>query len=734
MTEIETTLSPSFDWDHYLHWISYCVDTFQRSLLFTDAIRKRGNTYLDHLYKGQPPALIYTYETILKGADLEQPVNYSLVRILDRRKGERGENKFYVERRDAQPLKETISDEELRPIIIVDPRAGHGPGIGGSKEDSEIGMALNQGHAVYFLIFTTYPEPGQTLGDVKNAMTRFFEEVKNRHPKAPKPAVIGNCQGGWAAAIVGADRPDLVGPLLLNGSPLSYWSGVEGKDPMRYKGGLLGGVWVNSYLSDLGAGYFDGANLVLNFELLNPSNTFWKKRYNLYRNVDSEEERFLNFEKWWGGFFILTKQEIHQIVNDLFIGNKLAKGKLVFEQDNPIDLKKFNSPVIVFSSQGDNITPPQQALNWIPAVYQSVDEIKRHQQVIVYIVHPEIGHLGIFVSSSIAKKEQREIIGSVEMIDYLAPGLYEMVIDKGPSKEWKNDYTVRFEERSMRDILALDDSACDEKPFSIVAMVSEKNDKLYEAYISPWMKIWVNEWIACTLKELHPLRMERYLMSDLNPFLIPVALTAPLIRENRITVSETNPYSAVEANFSQMMTDAWNFYQDVRDQLQESIFQNLYDTALSETFYNFFSTALPVCDEKRTATRQQKEESKADRQFWLESIEKGGYTEGVIRIIVAMMIVDKKIEEEEILRAENIILSNKRLYYIKRVDLKIMVKEQARILQTNQEKALKALPILLKTTSDRQKALRVAKEMVGTEREMTAREKALIEKIEAILV
>lgn len=732
MTTAETNLSPSVDMNHYLNWLSYCIDTFQRSILLIDTIRKRGNTYLDHLEKGQPPALIYNYEVILKGADLERPVNYSLARILDRRKGEKTGEKKFVERRDTQPLKETISDEDLRPIVIVDPRAGHGPGIGGSKEDSEIGMALNQGHAVYFLIFTTYPEPDQTLGDVENAMTRFFEEVKSRHPRAPKPAIIGNCQGGWAAAIVGADRPDLVGPLLLNGSPLSYWSGVEGKDPMRYKGGLLGGVWINSFLSDLGNGYFDGANLVLNFELLNPANTYWKKFYNLYRNVDSEEARFLNFEKWWGGFFILTQKEIHQIVSDLFIGNKLVKGTLTFENGRPIDLKKFNSPVIVFSSQGDNITPPQQALNWIPTVYQSVDEIKRHQQVIVYIVHPEIGHLGIFVSSSIAKKEQREIIGSVEMIDYLAPGLYEMVIEKGPSKEWKNDYTVRFEERSMRDILALDDSANDEKPFRIVAMVSEKNDKIYQAYIGPWVKIFSNEWVAGILKELHPLRMERYMMSDLNPFLIPLKRMAPLIRENRVPISETNPYLTIENNFSKMMTHAWTFYRDVRDQLQESIFQNLYDTSLSETFFNFFSTALPISNEKE-ANRQKKEENRADRQFWLDAIEKGGYTEGVIRVIVAMMIVDKKIDEAEILRAENIILSNKRLYYIKRVDLKIMVKEQARILQTNREKALKALPVLLKTASDRQKALRVAKEMVGTEREMTARERSLIETIEAIL-
>ena len=50
------------------------------------------------------------------------------------------------------------------------------------------------------------------------------------------PFVIGNCQGGWALMILAAARPDLVGPILLAGSPVSYWAGVEGKNPMRYSG------------------------------------------------------------------------------------------------------------------------------------------------------------------------------------------------------------------------------------------------------------------------------------------------------------------------------------------------------------------------------------------------------------------------------------------------------------------------------------------------------------------
>src|SRR5215472_18806422 len=97
-----------------------------------------------------------------------------------------------------------------------------------------------------------------------------------------KPCVIGNCQAGWAVMMLAAIRPELFGPIIIAGSPLSYWAGVHGKNPMRYSGGLLGGSWLTAFTSDLGHGKFDGAWLVQNFENQNPANTLWTKQYNLY--------------------------------------------------------------------------------------------------------------------------------------------------------------------------------------------------------------------------------------------------------------------------------------------------------------------------------------------------------------------------------------------------------------------------------------------------------------------
>ena len=206
--------------------------------------------------------------------------------------------------------------------------------------------------------------------------------------------MIGNCQAGWAIMILAALRPELFGPIIIAGSPLSYWAGVRGKNPMRYSGGLLGGSWLTALTSDLGHGKFDGAWLVQNFESQNPANTLWTKRYNLYSKIDTEASRYLGFERWWGGHVNLNAEEIQSIVDDLFVGNKLAAGEMRTSDGTSIDLRNIRSPIVVFCSKGDNITPPQQALGWILDLYDDVDDIRSHGQTIVYTIHEFRGSFG----------------------------------------------------------------------------------------------------------------------------------------------------------------------------------------------------------------------------------------------------------------------------------------------------------------------------------------------------
>ncbi|HWH68749.1 MAG TPA: DUF3141 domain-containing protein, partial [Candidatus Sulfotelmatobacter sp.] len=285
---------PRLPWDVWTSSSDYVVDWAQRMILFWDTLRQRGNLFLEREQAGKPPVLHFQYEMVLDARKFERPVNYALVRIL--------------------PPKGVAIDPKRRPYIILDPRAGHGPGIGGFKDDSQVGVALRAGHPVYFIIFFPQPEPDHTILDVTAAEEQFVRKVRALHPESAKPVLVGNCQGGWAAMMLAGSDPEDTGPIVINGAPMSYWGGAwsegEGDNPMRYSAGLLGGTWLASLTADLGNGIFDGAWLVQNFENLNPANTFWDKFYHVFANVDTEPPRFLDFERWWGSYYLMNREEI----------------------------------------------------------------------------------------------------------------------------------------------------------------------------------------------------------------------------------------------------------------------------------------------------------------------------------------------------------------------------------------------------------------------------------------
>ena len=182
-----------------------------------------------------------------------------------------------------------------------------------------------------------------------------------------------------------------------------------------------------------------------------PSNTLWTKHYNLYSKVDTEAPRYLEFEEWWGGHVLLNAEEMQFIVDELFVGNKLAAGEVVSRDGSRIDLRNIRSPIVVFCSKADNITPPPQALDWILDLYESVDDIRAHGQTIVYAIHESIGHLGIFVSGSVAKKEHDEFASNIDLIDVLPPGLYEAVMEAKAGRRSLGRPHRRQLSRTLRD-------------------------------------------------------------------------------------------------------------------------------------------------------------------------------------------------------------------------------------------------------------------------------------------
>lgn len=153
-------------------------DAWQHSILLLRVLRQRGNNSIEHNARKAPHVLSFDAELVLDGRSLPRSVNCGLVRI------------------------------------VVDPRAGHRPGIGGMKHDSEISVALAAGHPYCFVGFLPDPVPGQTIEDVCRAEAHFVEEVVRRHPNGEAQALSDRqLPGPLADHDDGRDSPETGRPV-----------------------------------------------------------------------------------------------------------------------------------------------------------------------------------------------------------------------------------------------------------------------------------------------------------------------------------------------------------------------------------------------------------------------------------------------------------------------------------------------------------------------------------------
>ena len=720
-------------------WLSYSTDSTKRLLQTAEILKDRGDIFIEHELAGCPPVLDYDYDIILDASTFDRPCNYVLLRI--------------------KPPEGVVTEETNRPYIIIDPRAGHGAGIGGFKPESQVGVALNNGRPVYFVAFKRLPEPTQTIADVTYAEARFVREVEKRHPDSQSPVIVGNCQGGWAALILAATHPDIKGPIVMNGAPVAAWSGKVGVDPMRYKAGVNGGTWLAMMSADINNGVFDGAWLVNNFEQMNPYRNYVGKYYDLYKNPAANRERFLDFERWWGGFFTMNEAEIRWIVENIFIGNRIARNTGQLEKGVNIDLRNVKAPIIVFASRGDDITPPPQALAWILDAYTDEKEIEVCGQRIVYMIHEQVGHLGIFVSSKVANHEHKGMASVMDMVEILPPGLYEMTVEdeQGVDKDKTLSVSVDFKRRTFDDLSeAIGQYRTDEKIFRAVHRSSKSQTRIYEQSLQPIIKAMSNETSAQILRSLHPLRLQRSLWSRKNPMVLASSMfthsfnsflnntandasdesatdataqntkVAESNSDNQTRSSTTQNYGFVklpgiepidqdnvflkiEKMFMDSLSMTLDFWGDLQDKYTESMFFTIWTLPWLRQYGN------KELSRRLLDKNALRDLPKVDEV--LAKISQGGYPEALIRmLILANIVADNNIDRNQLVRLTEVVTKQPPFKDLTHSDLAKIIENQTLMVRFDEDKSIDALTTLLKDKSERIQAFKQVVYVVGEEK------------------
>lgn len=661
------------------HFRDYLRDARQRALLTADTLREAATAAQAHEDAGLKPVLAFDYDVVVEGADLSRPVNYTLVRI-----------------RPPQGAPPPRADQ--RPWVIIDPRSGQGSGIGGFKAESEVGIALAEGYPVYFVIFSQFPEPGQTLADVTAAEAEFLRRIRAAHPLTGKPFVTGNCQGGWATMILAATHPDLIGPIVIAGVPLSPWAGRLGQNPLRYLGGWTGGALPAQMLADLGGGLFDGAALVANFETMNPGRDMWRKYADLFGQIDTRAPDYIDFDRWWSGFYFMNAAEIRWIIENIFLGNRLARGEAVLDDGTRIDLARITSPLVVFASHGDAVSTVQQALRWIPDVWGSAARIREAGRTIIYTTHASASHLSIFVSAEIADENHRRIGSVIRTIEALPPGLYEMAVQEGAEGTLPE---VRFEARDTAAILALCDPPEVDEAFAHADATADWITRGYDLFVGPWLRALTSGPAAELSRSLHPLRMQNRMLSDANPLMVSLAAPAEEARAARTPVDEANPFYALERLTTDIVAHQLDLIRDLREAATEMGFLAFY----AAPFWRPRAAA-------RGPSRAQVAEETAALVDVMANVEHGGYAEAIVRMCVMLSRVGGQVRQDRIERFSAMLHARAPFSSMTPEMRRRLIDEQSQIVECAGPAAEKALMRMLRDDIDRYRAVNLVHDLM----------------------
>jgi len=394
----------------------------------------------------------------------------------------------------------------------------------------------------------------------------------------------------------------------------------------------------------------------------------------------------------------------------------LTAGEIKIDGET-VDLRNIRSPIVVFASWGDNITPPQQALNWIPDLYNNVQEIRDNEQTIVYFLHEQIGHLGIFVSAGIANREHSEFASALDLIDVLPPGLYEAIIRDTtpdmPGLQGGDDrHVIRFEPRDVSDILALGNGREGERPFELVRHISEMNQKMYDKFVSPLVQMFSNETTATLMRNVNPARSDRLMFSDSNPLLKAMKPLAEIIRNNRKTVSPDNPLHQLEKQADAAIRKAFDSYRDTRDAGYERMFKALYTSPTLAAMTGFKSDASPRAKAYVHTPKQQEilRQLRAEHETWFD---RGSPETGFLRLLIYIAIGNGVVDERPFNGIRRVMQEIGLDKTISLQQLKDTIKQQTFLVRMDEERALSSLTNLLPTMPERQRALNLAREMLS---------------------
>jgi hypothetical protein len=307
----------------------------------------------------------------------------------------------------------------------------------------------------------------------------------------------------------------------------------------------------------------------------------------------------------------------------------------------------------------------------------------------------------------------------VKTIESLAPGLYEMLIEKNG-----DIHEVSFEARTIDDILKLDDGREDEVEFAAVSGLSEWATKTYELTLQPFITALATPTSARARKELHPLRLQHYFFSHRNPLFTNLGEMAAAARARRTPAAKDNVFVRLESFHADLTERGFDLYRDTRDAAIELTFHALYGTPWMKRV-----------GAARHARPRSHDISKFPHvQQAIRKAKMGGYAEGVIRMLILLARARGAVRRDRLERSDKLLHSRPPFNSMTPEVRSHMIYEQSLIVQFAGNEAITTLADILKDPVDRYRSLNLVLDVAGPVEDMDAPTTAMFMRFQRVLL
>ncbi|MDN5857619.1 MAG: DUF3141 domain-containing protein, partial [Pseudonocardia sp.] len=292
---------------------------------------------------------------------------------------------------------------DVVPTLVLPPQAGHSSTVVDfSPQQSQLAVIRAAGlvrlYALDWLPATAATRD-VTITDYLAVIDASIEAMGGR------ANLVGDCQGGWLAAVYAALHPQRIVTLTLAGAPIDFHAGesVIAASTRALTGAF--GMAPYHALVAAGGGNMPGAAVLANFVAIQPHAEV-SRQLQLLEHIDdpAHVERYRAFEDWFkhtqdipGAFYLW-------LVEHLFHRNELISGALVVD-GRRVDLGAITCPLFLLAGSADHITPPAQLFAAAGAVGTPDSDITMRTVA--------GGHLGLFMGRDALRDDWPPLLAGV---------------------------------------------------------------------------------------------------------------------------------------------------------------------------------------------------------------------------------------------------------------------------------------------------------------------------------